>query len=102
MKQKLHLYDLKDDSLDAILALPEDNKLSYFCSLVETFFPEVSTGSEEYVDLLESYYSSFYTEKLYRSNNFLREKFTAIYTDRGLIRNLVNNLYYLDEDLVVH
>lgn len=103
MKPKdFSLHEIPEESLDAVLALPEENKINYFCSLADVYFPDLNKESDEYINVVESYYASFYTEKLYRNNYFFREKFTAVYTNRGLIRNLVNNIYYLDEDLVVH
>lgn len=102
MKDKLLLCEVSTSSLDAVLSLPEASKLSYFKALVENFYPKTDKDSEEYVSLLESYYSSFYLEKLYRTNNFFNEKFTVVYTSTGLIRNIISDMYYCDDDLVVH
>ena len=46
--------------------------------------------------------SSIYVEKLYRSNRFFQESFTMIYTKTGLIRNIVNDIYFLEDDLITH
>lgn len=96
------LQNIEDDSLDAILALPEDNKLAYFCELVDYFFPNIEKDSNEYINAVESYFGSFYLEKLFRSNRFFQENFSIVYTKQGLIRSVVNNLYLLQEDLVIH
>ena len=59
-------------------------------------------NENEYEDLLESYISSIYVEKLYRSNRFFQESFTMIYTKTGLVRNIVNDIYFLEDDLITH
>lgn len=102
MKDQLLLCNVEDTSIDAVLSLPEASKLSYFKALAEKFYPNTEKNSEEYIALLESYYSSFYLEKLYRSNSFFNEKFTVVYTSTGLIRNIIADMYYCDDDLVVH
>jgi len=102
MKNKLILNLIAEESIDAVLALPEQSKIAYFMSLAETFYPKVAKDTKEYSDLIESYYSSFYVEKLYRSNLFFHEKFTVVYTTTGLIRDITNNLFYLGEHPQIH
>lgn len=102
MKKQLFLYEIDSASIDAILSLPETHKIKYFKELVETFYPNTEQNSEEFISLVENYYSSFYVEKLYRSNMFFNEKFTVIYTDTGLIRNIIPDMYYCGDDLIVH
>ena len=58
--------------------------------------------SDRFRDILESYISSFYVEKMYRSNRFFNEKFVIVYTQTGLIRNVWSDLYYTDDDLITH
>ena len=53
-------------------------------------------------NLLEYYNSSFYVEKMYRTNKFFQEKFTIVYTDKGFIRNIIADMYYADDDLITH
>lgn len=96
------LEELPDESLDTILSLSLTQKSAYFITMVKTFYPEVLEGSEDFDQLLESYVSSFYVEKLYRSNRFFNEKFTPIYTSTGLIRNIIADMYYADDDLITH
>ena len=102
MKNIFILEELSDDSLDAVLSLPMDKKASYFTGMVKSFYPKVLENTEQFNDLLSSYASSFYVEKMYRSNRFFNEKFTPIYTSTGLIRNIIADMYYTDDDLITH
>ena len=95
------LSELSNESLDAVLSLPVDAKTKYFTDLVEKYYPKVSEG-EDYQNILDSYVSSFYVEKLYRSNRFFNEKFIPVYTMTGMIRNIIAESYYSDQDLLVH
>lgn len=96
------LQDLPDESLDAVLSLNLEQKSVYFSNMVKTFYPNIDKDSSEFEDLITSYVSSFYVEKLYRSNRFFNEKFTPIYTSSGLIRNIIADMYYSDDDLITH
>ena len=95
------LEDIPDEALDQILSLPPKGKSLYFTKLAKEFydFPE---DSEEFSNIVESYISSFYLEKMYRSNRFFNEKFTPIYTQTGLIRNVWSDLFFTDDDLITH
>ena len=57
---------------------------------------------DEMKNIVESYVSSFYLEKMYRTNRFFNEKFTPIYTTTGLIRNIWADLFFADDDLITH
>lgn len=99
--KKLLLEDISDDHLDQILSLPPQGKAQYFTKLAKNFYdwPE---DSDEFKDILESYMSSFYVEKMYRSNRFFNEKFTPVYTQTGMIRNIWADIFFTDDDLVTH
>ena len=96
------LSEFPNESLDYVLGMPLAVKREYFHKLIESFYPKTLKTGSEYENLLESYMSSFYTEKLYRSNRFFNEKFTIIYTHTGIIRNIVNDLYFTDDELITH
>ena len=102
MNKSFILEELSDESLDAILSLPLDKKSSYFTAMLKSFYPSVQENTEEFDSLISSYLSSFYVEKIYRSNNFFNEKFTVIYTTTGIIRNIIADMYYADDDLITH
>lgn len=102
MNNSFILEQLSDESLDAVLSLPLDKKSSYFIAMLKSFYPSVIEGTAEFDNLIASYLSSFYVEKIYRSNNFFNEKFTVVYTTTGLIRNLIADMYYADDDLITH
>lgn len=102
MKNIFILQDLSDESLDAVLTLPLAQKSSYFESMVRTFYPNISENTEEFEEMVATYLSSFCVEKIYRSNRFFNEKFTPIYTTTGIIRNIISDLYYSDDELITH
>lgn len=101
MPKSFLLEEFPEDALDQVLSLPPQGKSKYFAKLAKEFydFPE---DSEEFKDIVESYISSFYLEKMYRSNRFFNEKFTPVYTTTGLIRNVWADLFFTDDDLVTH
>ena len=79
-----------------------DDKRAYFHKLIETYYPDVLDDEFEYEELLQNYISSMYVEKLYRSNRFFNEQFTIVYTQTGLIRNVINDTYFVEDDLITH
>jgi hypothetical protein len=102
MSKHLILEELSDESLNAILSLPMPNKVEYFKQLTKAYYPLLEENSEQFLTVVETYISSFYIEKLYRSNRFFNEKFTPVYTNTGLIRNLIADIFYTDDDLITH
>jgi hypothetical protein len=102
MNKNFVLENLSNESLDAILSLPIEKKASYFTGMIKSFYPKIEEDIPEFDDLLATYASSFYVEKIYRSNRFFNEKFTPIYTSTGLIRNIIADMYYTDDDLITH
>ena len=96
------LQDLPDENLDQILSLSPIAKGKYFAGIAKEFYPDLKETSEYFENVVESYISSFYIEKMYRSNRFFNEKFTPIYTDTGLIRNIWSDLFFIDTDLITH
>ena len=102
MTEQLILENIPEESLDHILSLPPEAKTLYFTKLAKRFYPKIDKKSEQFKNILESYVSSFYVEKMYRSNRFFNEKFIIVYTQTGLIRNVWSDLYYTDDDLITH
>ena len=102
MRNIFILQDLSNESLDTILSLMPNQKSRYFEAMVDTFYPTLLKGTEQYEDMVATYLSSFCVEKIYRSNRFFNEKFTPIYTTTGIIRNIVSDLYYSDDELITH
>ena len=102
MKSEFRLEDLSDESLDSILSLTIESKTKYFEAMVKSYYPKVDQDTDYFVELVESYISSFYLEKLYRSNRFFNEKFIPVYTNTGLIREVVSDLFFIDDTLIVH
>lgn len=96
------LHELNDQKLCGILSLPPKEQVTYFSNLVEKYYPHAMKDTEEFYSLVLSYKSSFALEKKYRKNESIQESFTAVYTKTGLIRELVNDLYYIDESLITH
>lgn len=102
MTEQLILENIPEEALDHILSLPPEAKTLYFTKLAKKFYPTIDDKSDRFRDILESYISSFYVEKMYRSNRFFNEKFVIVYTQTGLIRNVWSDLYYTDDDLITH
>ena len=102
MKSEFRLEDFSDESLDSILCLTIESKTRYFEAMVKSYYPKVDQDTDHFVELVESYISSFYLEKLYRSNRFFNEKFIPVYTNTGLIREVVSDLFFIDDTLIVH
>jgi hypothetical protein len=102
MKNYFILQDLSDESLDAVLSLSPAQKSSYFEAMVKTFYPRIPENTQEFEEMVATYLSSFCVEKIYRSNRFFNEKFTPVYTGTGIIRNIVSDLYYSDDELITH
>ena len=96
------LESLPDEALDAILSLHPEAKDKYFSKLASNQYPKINKDSEQFKDLVETFISSFYIEKLYRTNRFFNEKFTPVYTQSGLIRNIIADIYFTDDDLITH
>ena len=95
------LEEFPDDALDQILKTTPSGKTQYFTKLAKQFY-DIPEDSDEFTDIVESYISSFYVEKMYRSNRFFNEKFTPIYTQTGLIRNVWSDLFFTNDDLITH
>ena len=102
MTEELILENLSEELLDYVLALSPEAKNVYFTKLAKKFYPKIDQKSDEFTNIVESYVSSFYVEKMYRSNRFFNEKFIIVYTQTGLIRNVWSDLYYTDDDLITH
>ncbi len=98
----LTLCELQDETIDYLLGMQLEDKRAYFHKLVEVYYPNALNNEDEYEDLIENYISCMYVEKLYRSNRFFNERFTIIYTQTGLIRNIINDIYFIEDDLITH
>ena len=92
---KLVLTDMEDKDLDYILSLSVDKKIEYFTELAKKYYSNVD--KKRLNSLAQCYLSSFYVEKLYRSNAFFREKFTPLYTKTGLIRTIILDEFFAEE-----
>ena len=101
MSSQFLLEDFPDEALDQVLSLPPKGKSVYFTRLAKQFY-DLPEDSDEMKELVESYVSSFYIEKMYRNNRLFHEKFTPVYTTTGLIRNIWADMFYADDDLITH
>ena len=99
---KFILEELSDETIDALLSLSPKERCTYYEKLADKHYPNIQKASDEYHQLIESYNSSFYVEKLYRTNRFFNEQFTIVYTDTGLVRNVISDLFFADDDLITH
>jgi hypothetical protein len=102
MRNIFILQELSNESLEAVLSLNPEQKSAYFQAMVDTFYPSIEKNSAQYEEMIATYLSCFCVEKIYRSNRFFNEKFTPIYTSTGIIRNIISDLYYTDDELATH
>ena len=98
----MNLYDVKEITIDYILALPEVERLTYYGTLIDKFNPNVNKNAPDFEKLLVAYETSFVVEKIYRNNKIFQSGFTNVYTQTGLLRNSVSDLYFADDDLITH
>lgn len=98
----MNLYELHEETIDYILSLSELERLGYYSSLIDKFYPHINKETVDFERLLLAYETSFVVEKLYRNNKFFKEGFTNVYTQTGLLRNIVSDLYFTDDDLITH
>ena len=98
----MNLYEIKETTIDYILSLSEIERLTYYSTLIDKFYPTISKETHEFERLLSAYETSFVVEKIYRNNKVFKEGFTNVYTQTGLLRNSVSDLYFTDDDLITH
>ena len=98
----MNLYDIKENTIDYILSLPEAERITYYGTLIDKFYHAISKDAPEFERLLVAYETSFVVEKIYRNNKVFRSGFTNVYTQTGLLRNSVSDLYFADDDLITH
>lgn len=101
-QEPFSLGNLSDDRLNYILSMDLDEKTVYFSSLIEKYYPNAVGLEEEQSRIMNAYNSSFIAEKLYRSNKAFASSFTVVYTKTGLIRDVVNDIYYNSDHLITH
>ena len=98
----MNLYEITETTIDYVLALSEVERLTYYSTLIDKFYPTIPKETPEFDQLLCAYETSFVVEKLYRNNKIFKEGFTNVYTQTGLLRNSVSDLYFTDDDLITH
>lgn len=101
MNDSIFLHKLSNEQLLTIINLPEKVKTNYFDSLIERFYPVFAEDYDNYEMLLGAYDSSFNLEHLYRTNKFLKANYTAIYTNTGLIREFILDIYSIENNMLV-
>jgi len=102
MPGTFNLCDLENEKIDLIISLKEEQKISYIDNLIQKFYPTALEDIKLYDNLQTSYKSSFLVEKIYRNNITFQSGFSITYTNTGLIRNIISDLFFTDDDLIVH
>ncbi len=100
--QDFNLYEMSEHKLESILKLDNDSFDIYIGQIINKFYSKVLPGTPEFESLLIGYKASFEAERLYRTNISLHKGFRVIYTKTGLIRNFINEIYFNDDDLIIH
>jgi hypothetical protein len=92
----LFLHKLSDETIEAVVSMPEDEQDKYFYQLVSRFYKD--SEAEKKKELVDSYRASFILEYMYRTTPDIQDNFIMVYTQTGLIREITNSLYFLDEE----
>lgn len=100
--KSFNLYEISARDLDSTLKLDDDSFAIYIGQIIEKFYPSILPGTDEFNNLVVGYRASFEAEKLVRTNIPLHNGFRVIYTKTGLIRNLINEIYFNLDDLIIH
>ena len=100
--EPFELFNLPENTLNYVLSLPEEEKTGYFHSIISRFYSDSELSNEKYKELQVAYRASFMLEKIYRNNKALRDGFRPVYSKTSLIRDLINDLYFIEENLHVH
>jgi len=100
--KELTLNEIEEEKIDIVLSLDDQSKTIFFDNLIQLHYPNIKRESTEYHNLQVHYRACWLMEKIYRNNDFMKECFSVVYTKTGLIRNIWNDLYYTDDDLIIH
>lgn len=101
MTDKFILGQLKDDKLEFILSMDQDQLDIYVDNLIQKYYPYLRQDMEhheQYELVKEQYINSFYLEKIIRMSEPVQEGFIPVYTETGMIRELQNQLYSFSKD----
>ena len=100
--EPFELFNIPESTLNYVLSLPEEEKTGYFHTIINRYYADRELSSEKYKELQVAYRASFMLEKIYRNNKAIRDGFRPVYSKTGLIRDLINDLYFIAENLHVH
>lgn len=92
----LYLHELSLEVIKKVNSMKDQEKTTYFLNLISRFYPTADLETKQ--KLLYAYNGSFYLEEVYREVVKLSGAFTAVYTRTGLIRELVNDIYFMEEE----
>jgi len=98
----LILSEVDENKIDAVLTLSDTAKIKIFGEIISNYYPQAMEDEKRFTELQRAYRDCWMMEKLYRNNIFLKESFTMVYTQTGLIRNIWMDMYYTDDDLIIH
>ena len=70
----MNLYEIKETTIDYVLSLSEVERLTYYSTLIDKFYPTISKETHEFEQLLSAYETSFVVEKIYRNNKESQQK----------------------------
>lgn len=93
---------IDNTKLQIIISLSDDEKLLYINNLIKKYYSNIEFNTDVYFNLQKAYIGSFVLEDRFRQNEEIQKAFRPIYTKTGLIRNIVNDLFFIPEELTVH
>lgn len=98
----MKLYSIPETSLDYIISLSPQQRYLYLKQVAIENFKAASDDKEMLEKIIKGLETSVLFEKLYRNNEFLRKNFTIVYSSGGLVRNVIHDIYYSEDDLTTH
>ena len=98
----MKLFSLPESALDYIISLSPRQRYLYLKEVALKQFSVTVEDAEMLERTVQALEASVMLEKLYRNNDFLKKNFTVVYSDGGLVRNIIHDIYYTEDDLIVH
>jgi len=98
----MKLYSLPEAALDYIISLRPDQRHLYLKEVALKNFSAAKNDPDMLERTIQALEVSIMFEKLYRNNEFLRKNFTIVYSSGGLVRNVIHDIYYSEDDLITH
>jgi len=98
----MKLYSLPEEALDFIISLHPQQRYLYLKDVALQNFSATKTDKAMLERTIKALEASVLFEKLYRNNEVMKKNFTIVYAEGGIIRNVIHDIYYAEDDLITH